>query len=43
LGNKQDDGKIVDIGFYDQKTGVIQTGLKEASAILGQTESEESW
>jgi hypothetical protein len=23
LGVQQDDGKIVDIGFYDKKTGVI--------------------
>ena len=26
IGIQQNDGKLVDIGFYDEKTGVIQTG-----------------
>ena len=34
LGVQQNDGKIVDIGFYDEKTGVIQTGQNNASATL---------
>lgn len=35
IGIQQNDGKLVDIGFYDEKTGVIQTGQTGSTAVLG--------
>ena len=43
LGVQQDDGKIVDIGFYDKKTGVIQSGAKSADAVLGRAPEGDYW
>lgn len=43
LGAQQDDGKIVDIGFHDKKTGVIQTGAKSADAVLGRAPEGDYW
>lgn len=35
IGVQQNDGKLVDIGFFDEKTGLIQTGNTGATATLG--------
>lgn len=35
IGIQQNDGKLVDIGFYDEKTGLIQTGQTGSTAVLG--------
>lgn len=43
IGVQQDDGKIVDIGFYDQKTGVIQSGQKNDAAVLGNAPEGDYW
>lgn len=43
LGIQQDDGKIVDIGFYDKKTGVVQTGARSTSAVLGRAPEGDFW
>lgn len=43
LGVQQDDGKIVDIGFNDKKTGVIQSGAKSADAVLGRAPEGDYW
>lgn len=43
LGVQQDDGKIVDIGFYDKKLGVIQSGAKSADAVLGGAPEGDYW
>lgn len=43
LGVQQDDGKIVDIGFYDKKLGVIQSGAKSADAVLGRAPEGDYW
>lgn len=34
IGVQQNDGKLVDIGFYDSETGVIQTGQSGPTATL---------
>ncbi len=43
LGVQQDDGKIVDIGFYDKKTGVVQTGARSTNAVLGRAPEGDFW
>lgn len=43
LGQQQDDGRIVSIGFYDEKTGAIQTGQKEDAAVLGRAPEGKWW
>lgn len=43
LGVQQDDGKIVDIGFYDEKSGVIQSGQRSDSAVLGYAPEGDNW
>ena len=43
LGVQQNDGKIVDIGFYDKKTGIIQSGARNSSAVLGRAPEGEWW
>lgn len=39
LGIQQTDGKIVDIGFYDEKTGVIQSGQQTVTSVIGSADS----
>ena len=43
LGVQQDDGKIVNIGFYDEKTGVVQSGQKDEAAVLGRAPEGNWW
>ena len=42
LGTQQNDGRTVSIGFYDSKTGVIQTGEQSVTSTIGKA-PEGSW
>ena len=43
LGVQQDDGKIVNIGFYDEKTGEVQSGARSTTAVLGRVIDGDYW